>query len=196
MKITYKDNPLESTIELDESEQRELWLKIKIQELEYLLECAYFESNKEDFDISCIRKEVDMDYWESTAVGQKSKIDLRVDEIFNYHLDDLTSSHAGDCTCYPCSCCKCHAERLLGIDTIKGLSKHKASYILSAFKEFNTIDGVINSLENYIPDRAKYGWSRVSDKQWDTHALAAVECAKHAGEWLKQYKQNYLNALN
>ena len=58
MKITYKDNPLETIIELDESGQRELWLKIKIQELEYLLEDAYFAANAKNFDIDSIRKEV------------------------------------------------------------------------------------------------------------------------------------------
>ena len=33
MKITYNKNPLLTTVELDENEKKELWYKIKIQEM-------------------------------------------------------------------------------------------------------------------------------------------------------------------
>ena len=56
MKITYNQNPLKTTIELTEEEQREYWLKIKVEqmiwiivEIEYYLEALdekYFNLKK------------------------------------------------------------------------------------------------------------------------------------------------------
>lgn len=119
-------------------------------------------------------------------------MDRRVDEIFNYYIDNLKGSHAGDCTCCPCSCEKCHAEVLLGIDTIKGLPKHAANAIESESKKFNSIDEVINSLDNYVPDRTEGGWDKETDERWNHFVPRFIEHSKLACEWLKHYKEDKL----
>lgn len=192
MKIIYKDNPLTTVIELSESEQSDFWLKLKIQELEYLLESAWFEANKSDFDIKVIRKDLDIDYW-CPEVNPPSKLDNRIDEIFAYSIAYLKGSHVGNCTAVPCSCSKCHAEELLGINTIQGLSKYEASMINREFSKFSTIDEVIESLENYIPDKTRGGWHTVSDERFNEVSITFKAQAKSAASWLKRYKLEKLS---
>jgi hypothetical protein len=190
MKIIYQDNPLSTIIELTESEKRELWLKIKISELEYLLESAWFEATNKKPDIEAIKNDLDIDYWCSD--DEKSKLDNRVDEMFDWYLDDLKGIHCGDCTCVPSSCSKCHVEQLLGIDTIEGLPKHSASSIEYAFREFKTIDEAIESLENYVPDKSKGGWNTESDERWNHFVPIFIKHANEAAAWLKHYKSEKL----
>jgi hypothetical protein len=64
-------------------------------------------------------------------------------------VEALQDFHLGDCTCDACRCIKCHAESLLGIDTIEGLGKHSARKIFGAFGGFEnnkTIGKAIASL--------------------------------------------------
>jgi len=192
MKIIYQDNPLDTIVELTESDQKEFWLKIKIAEMENILESAWLESNKTYYDIEKIRKDVDVDYWSSDD-NTKTKLDERVDELFDIYISELNGSHIGDCTCVPCSCTKCHAEELLGINTIQGLKKHAASMIESAFSEYKTIDEAIYSLENYVPDRTKGGWDSESDERWECARPTFIEQANDAANWLKRYKVEKLN---
>jgi hypothetical protein len=192
MKIIYQDNPLDTIVELTESGQKEFWLKIKIAEMENILESAWLESNKTYYDIEKIRKDVDIDYWSSDD-NTKTKLDERVDELFDIYMTVLNGSHVGDCTCVPCSCTKCHAEELLGINTIQGLKKHAACMIESAFSEYKTIDEAIYSLENYVPDRTKGGWDSESDERWECARPTFIEQANDAANWLKRYKVEKLN---
>jgi hypothetical protein len=192
MKIIYQDNPLDTVVELSESDRKEFWLKIKISEMENILESAWLESNKTYYDIEKIRKDLDIDYWSSDD-NTKTKLDERVDELFDIYIAELNGSHVGDCTCVPCSCTKCHAEDVLGINTIQGLKKHVASVIESAFNEYKTIDDAIYSLENYVPDRSKGGWDSASDEQWECARPSFYKHAAEAAMWLKNYKVEKLN---
>ena len=117
MKITYHQNPLWTTVELDDHEKKELWYKIKIAEMEDLAFGAYFHLNEGDkhYDPKEARKELDPEYW---CTDEKSKLDERVDTLHAAYLNELMTSHGGDCTCFACSCMKCQSESIVGIDTI------------------------------------------------------------------------------
>src|SRR6185369_3125953 len=57
-----------------------------------------------------------------------------LDQHVSDYVVELAGEHSGDCVCFPCSCVKCHAESLLGVDTIPGLGKHSAYKVGAAFK--------------------------------------------------------------
>jgi hypothetical protein len=64
--------------------------------------------------------------------------------------------------------------------------------IESAFSEYKTIDEVIHSLENYVPDKTKGGWDSESDERWEKVSPEFIEQAKDTANWLKKYKTEKL----
>lgn len=213
MKITYNKNPLCTTVELDEHEKKELWYKIKCNELVDLLFDAHFHLQDETkwFDLDKARKALEPKYylededengienlksrlaaddWPSRAEG----LNARVTMLQEHYIQELMGFHIGDCTCVPCSCSKCHAEGLLGINTLKGLGKHSAYKIDGAFGKNNerSIDEALESLKNYStePPADLTGWDKVGD--WEKHVPRWTAEAKAAYEWLKQYNENFL----
>jgi hypothetical protein len=134
MKITYNKNPLRTTVELDEHEKEILWYKVKVKEMEEDMLSAQFHLTQEKYyDMNKVKEHLDPEYFMSNGPGEeKSGLDQRVDMLTTFYISQLMGWHCGDCTCVPCSCLKCAAEELIGIDTIKGLSKHQATKIDSA----------------------------------------------------------------
>ncbi len=196
MKITYNKNPLWTTVELDEQEKRELWYKIKVKEMEELLFDAYFHLREKDkhFNLESARKAVEPDYYLGVTDNEKSDIDKRCDEMLEYYLAELQANHVGDCTCVACSCMKCHAEDLLGINTTKGLGKHSAYKINAAFgnKNEKTIEEALEFLNNYNPIKGD-AWSKFSQEEFDKHVPRWTAEAKLAYDWLLKYKNEKLN---
>ncbi len=194
MKITYHKNPLYTTVELAEHEKKELWYKIKIEELQNLLFEAHFHFKEGQFqDMKRVQESLNPDYYlDEEKPEQKSKLDERCDELLNYYLDELKSFHSGDCTCVPASCLKCVAERTLGIDTIPGLKKHSSYKIDGAFGKNNekTIDEAIESLANYTPVKGE-SWNQFSQEEFDKHVPRWTAEAKNAHDWLVHYKNTY-----
>ncbi len=188
MKITYNKNPLYTTIELDEQEKKDFWNQIKIREMEDLLFDVHFHLEEgEYFDIEKARKAVNPDYY---LTDEKSPLEKRCDMLLETYLEELQSFHIGDCTCVAWSCMKCHAESILGIDTIKGLPKHSAYKINSAFGEKNskTIEEAIEYLANYEPTATWEGWEQ--------HVPRWKAEAKVAHDWLVNYKNEHFNSQN
>ena len=199
MKITYDENPLNTIIELDEHDTEVLWLKIKIDQMTWLLHGAHFylterEGKYNNFDLNRARQECDPDYLYNEEGGKEnSKIDQRVDEIMEYYVDALKNAHCGDCTCVAMSCDKCHAEDLLGINTTKRLGQHEGSSIFEAFGEGpendwtkqRSIDEAIVHLENFDPTADWEGWEAHADR-WKAEAASAAE-------WLKKYRDEHFH---
>lgn len=197
MKITYNKNPLFTTIDLDENDKKELWYKIKVAELEELLSSTHFylEEGKY-FNLERARKEADPEYY---CTDEKSPLDKRCDELLEHYVSELQSRHIGDCTCLACSCSKCHAESLVGIDTIPGLGKHSAHKIDGAFGKHNekTIDEAIDSLANYDPkpsDPNSDGWKKLGGYEQYIPRWKAE--AKNAHDWLVNYKNEHFKDTN
>lgn len=212
MKITYNENPLKSVVELDEHEKKELWYKIKVEEMVELLFEAHFcllENNyssrswivrrlRETWykflgqplilsrDVKRAKDAVDPSYYLAEHRGERAKMDERVDELFDWYVHSLQDIHGGDCNCIPASCPKCHAESLVGIDTMPGLGKHEAAKIDAYFGKGLNIDGVITALENWELDELKHEGYEPHFERWRNEA-------KNACEWLKGYKAEHFS---
>lgn len=170
MKIEYALNPLNSIITLDEKDKEILLLKIKIELLEDNMLMAQFNLRENALNIN---KAYDLlELYEED--GDTHLIDKRAQHMLSYYLDSLSDSHWGDCTCVPCSCTKCHAERMLGIDTTPGLGKYAGYYIANAFSFYDK-----GSLTTFSPKEAILRLKQIS-KQSEPHAKAAIA-------WLENY---------
>lgn len=191
MIIKYNKNPLLTKVELNEFEKKELWYKIKIEELNDLLFDAHY-SLKNNKEISDIKKGLEPSYYLNENDDGKSELDLHCDYLLNLYLEELQSSHAGDCICFPCSCAKCHVEYLLGIDTIKGLGKHSAYKINNAFGKDNvlSIEDALNHLKNYeiVIDNPEQ-WKSVGG--YEQHIPRWKQEAELAYKWLLEYNKTY-----
>lgn len=191
MKITYAQNPLYTTIELDEHEKKELWYKVKIEEMVNLLFVAHFYLKEKYYNLERVKKAVEPGYYLDEKHGKKCGLDERVDMIVNELVQELMLPHCGDCTCVPCSCMKCYAENLLGIDTTKGLGKYMANKINDAFEQSNekvSLDEAIRRLENYEPKAEWEGWEPYAPR-WKAEAAQALE-------WLKNYRDTHFKESN
>ncbi len=183
MKIIYKENPLETVVELDDSEKELIRLKVRA---ETIFEDAYMASyylREDKFDLEKVRAYIGY-------ISRPKELEEHLEELTNGYLESLQSSHCGDCVCFACSCEKCYAESKIGIDTISGLGSHSANKIMYEFREHKTIDEVINSLDNYNPVMGECWKDNV--ERWKSHLPRWKEEAKVAAEWLKNYKKEHL----
>jgi hypothetical protein len=203
LKITWNKNPLFTTIELDDHEKQIFWYKIKVKEMENYMFSAHFHLEEgQYYDLSRARKSLDPEFFLSAETDQeeRSGLDKRVDELLEMYLNDFMGSHCGDCTCVPMSCTKCHGESILGIDTIKGISKHSLHKIEGAFGKNNerSINEAIAQLENY-GEKLLEGPSKDDDPVWkkvggwSAHVPRWTAEAKHAQEWLVNYRAEHLD---
>lgn len=195
MKIIWNQNPLRTVVELDEHEKEVLWYKVKIQEMEELLYTAHFHLTPDYgyFNAAKVQQACDPSYFISDEYNKDkpSLINQTVDERHKTYLDALQGSHDGDCICHACSCIKCHAEQLLGVDTILGLRKHQAAAIHQAcggWKEQIPIEQAIKTLEEYDAHKRIPQW-KGEQKWYDKWNLDH----KQAAEWLKMYKNTHFS---
>ena len=206
MKITYTENPLRTTVELDAADRELLWWKIKAAEIEELLFSVHCSLDGQLFEVDIARAKrcADPAYYMAENDGEKSKLDIRVDRILYWCLRELQSSHCGDCTCQPASCLKCRAEAYIGIDTISGVGKHELRAIESAFTVKlpdgtagqRTIAEALEVLRTYKPDLVMpASWEpHYTQEYYDSCAERWKGEAAEAYEWLKGYKEKYFNA--
>lgn len=197
MKITYTPNPLRTTVELDEHEKKEFWYKLKLERYEERMFSAHFSlEDGEYFDIARARNEVDPKYWLDDG---REKIDQHITEYQNYYINALLDIHMGDCTCCASSCPKCHAEHLLGIDTIKGLGKFEGSKVFHVFWKDNnpdpnserTLDEVITLMD--VPYKPVKGpaWDKFSQADFEVHIPRWQMEHDRALAWLKRYRDEH-----
>lgn len=175
MNIVYTENPLCTRVELDEHEAKQFWASIKMAEMEELLFDAHFHMQDDRWnDMDAARRAVDPDYYMNEEDDKPTKLDQRVQVLYEHYMDELVSSHGGDCTCFPMSCSKCHAENKLGLDTIKGLGKYSGNYIFGVFRR----EGVATCAQAIASMQAQDELSDIGKK-----ALA----------WLIEYQATKLN---
>ena len=127
MRYIYYPNPLRTRVYLDDQEKEIFRLKYKEEYLKDIIFGVKYRLDKDPNDkLECPNPhrngktnwELAKDEIPDNIYGDE--FDEHIDEMANYYLNDLENGyHVGDCTCVPCSCSKCHAEYLIGIDTIK-----------------------------------------------------------------------------
>ena len=210
MKITYNKNPLRTTVELDEQDKAAFRIKILLKEYEDFFYEAYFTTKSHDWLNSIANDPTKvltheqrlaqvadrLDYWMDPEDGTKTKLNEHVDTLQQHYIEELMSSHCGDCTCVPCSCIKCHAESILGIDTIPGVGKHLLYKIAGAFGKNNekTIDEAIESLANYVviaptdPEKIA-AWELAGG--YEQYIPRWTAEAKQAHDWLANYRETH-----
>jgi hypothetical protein len=198
MNIVWAPNPLLTTIVLDEQEKRFFRERLRSKYLEDRIEGAYFaldpafrerrKTTLEQAVASAIR-ELD---WEFTTCDEErdgKTIETYLDERLASFLEDLVDRHVGDCTCVPCSCTKCYAENLLGINTLEGLGKHEASKIGWAFDGGASIEEAVGKLRDYKPVYTPNpNWP---EEQWRVHVPRWIEEGLRAHAWLESYRQKH-----
>jgi len=191
MKIIWKENPLHTVVELDELDKKELWYRIKIEELTTTILSAEFDLK--DNRIDDAKKELDQKYF--FPVEGKSELDQLIDQLHEAFVGDLQSSHAGDCVCFPCTCIKCCAERLLGINTIKGLGKHEANKIDGAFGENRSISEAIEYLRTNQSEKNAdidpSSWKHTNPELWAASQPRWNKERERALAWLIKYKEEH-----
>ena len=191
MKIIWTPNPLATVVELDEHDRALLWHRLKIERLEEQIVQAHFDINPETrewHNKHVKERTVDEAIAEALKMLTVDGVDDRISKNSTDYANELAAKHSGDCTCVPCSCLKCHAETLMGVDTIAGLGKHEASYIEGAFAEDRTIAQALDYLKDYRPTKGK-GWERHTEEEFQIHVPRWVEEAKGAYAWLEKYRE-------
>lgn len=187
MRIEYHQNPLRTKVYLDEKDKEIFRLKIEQEVLfETLYSVHYHLSKSETPNIERAKDE-------ASLVGG-GDYDKYIDQLLEAYTQDLLHSHIGDCTCVPCSCSKCHAEYILGIDTIEGLGKHLAYKIDSAFSRednaFVTIDEAIESLSIPLSEEPNEHYKTHPEMykqylpKWQKERISARD-------WLINYKKTH-----
>ncbi len=160
MNIIWNENPLKTVVELDATEK--LLLREKYKSYYLLEECLYgayyelttdFRAEERTDRERIVRAVKDMrinyvlgdETW-----GGKSFEDYLTEQV-DIFVEELAGEHFGDCVYQACSCIKCFAEALMGIDTLAGM--HWGAYkIASSFQvEGATLNSAIEALRTYDP---------------------------------------------
>lgn len=182
MQIHWHHNPLRTTIHLNDVEKEIFKLKVKIEEFEEAVGMAsvYLE-----------KRENGKFYDPAKAYHylENARHDDLGDREYKLLLNELENGeHWGDCTCEPASCPRCRAEEVLGIDTLKGLSKHGARKISGMFSdESRSLDDVIALLRDYEPVRSG-GWLSRPEEEFAQHVPAWKAQSTAAANWLTAYR--------
>lgn len=183
MLVKWHENPLKSQIYLDAHEKQEIWLKSKLEQFEWAL--TRVKIDLDDNNIERVKKRINYEY----LVG--GDVDKEIDERLKEYIEALQDTHLGDCTCFATSCVKCHAESLLGFSTIIGLGGHEAHKIEYAFEKFETVDKVLNHLQNYEVGPKPDTWPK--DLDYDIHIPRWKKESERAYKWLKNYTENHFS---
>jgi hypothetical protein len=214
MKITWNENPMATKIELDEREQAEFKLKIRLHILEERFSEAHFDIDEHHIafcnkhnpagftleqGLADARQALSLQWLYDEGEYKGKGLTARTEELFGYYLNELSSEHVGDCTCVPASCCKCAAEGFLGIDTIEGISKSMGNKISSAFcykdgDEWKSRNGreVLKELRTYEPKfDPKGSWGPDGEARFNSYIPKWKEEAKKSYDWLVEYYRSH-----
>jgi hypothetical protein len=200
MRIIWATNPLETRVELNESDRLLLHERLKTEYLENKIVAVSLELDLKRHTESTLENRIaaalqtlDVNYSLDGIKRKNKTLNQWLSERVVEYEKSLLDKHFGDCTCLPCSCLKCHAEYMLNIDTIDGLDKHSAYKIDAAFKGNASINEAIERLASYQPIYNPA--SKWSKEDWEKHVSRWIEEAKQARKWLVAYKDMYLGGI-
>jgi hypothetical protein len=185
MKIEWNENPLKSVIELDDRDKEVFRLKVKIKMLEEVIGTAWVYLKDDD---SKRDKEYAIQQLHDAAFTDD--FEEEVDQQYEWYLHALSEPHCGDCTCVPATCMKCLAEDIAGVNTIKGLPKHSATYFQSSTK---SIDEMLEHLSQPTDRTARKGFEKYTKEQYEALCQGWDKHREYARNWLRKYKEEHFN---
>lgn len=203
MKVIYGEDPFNVSVVLDETEKMQLWYLIKINKLEELMFEAHYFMKENDHER--VKAVVDPKYY---CTDDRSPLDKSTDASHQMYLEELeVGTHCGDCICVPCSCSRCWAESIVGIDTLPGLGKHQASGVDKAYRDqfreegTRSIDNSIERLRNFDARKAIADWGSEVLARYtpeDIDDLVERWTREHAQglEWLVSFKETKANTID
>lgn len=184
MKIHYHRNPFKSKITLTSIEKKELLYKLTIKRLHSMMDMAsayLSRSRPRLFNPEKALNSVNIQY--RSANGElPSQFDLQCQQEFDEMLKALSGEHLGDCVQVACSCTKCEAESLLGINTLPNMHQKTGGLLFEAFRLENEEDS------HDDPERAMSYLQDLRNKSIDN--TSEVDAAIR---WLTAYRILYCN---
>jgi hypothetical protein len=191
MKINWHQNPLKTTIDVDNQDKQMILLALQNEQYSEIL-CSIDNwlqrKTRKDAEPTIEKIHEKIREWGEICNMTADHEDVQI------VIEDLQHGHGGDCTCWPMACSKCMAESFLGIDTIKGLGKHEAAKIMSAFGKNGdkTIDEALEALKTpYDYEKRHSSWEKYSREEYEKHIPRWEVEKKKAIEWLEKYKQEH-----
>jgi len=193
MEVLWHENPLRTSIKLTDDEKEVYRLRVSIDEMRDAIWTArfYLDGSKDYYDVGKARRELNV-------IDGNGEL---VESPYEWMMTELARGvHVGDCTCLPSSCGKCHAESVLGVDTIRGLGKHEAARLQSLFGGYGGapergISEVIQMLTEQIgqPFAKPEKWP---DKVgWEKHIPRWTEETRRALRWLTEYRDAHFSGV-
>ena len=182
MEIEWKENPFDTIIHLDTRDKAYLRLAGKEKLVREMLYCCKFYYVEKSLDL---KNPLGQHHHKRMIELTSEKLEDMAMEQYNYNIAALNERHMGDCVCMPCTCERCMAESLLGIDTIKGLFGHEANHVLDAFEKFGNREDVLNHLMDYHPGPMPEIWK--DEKAYVACIPRWRQEARNAYEWLLNY---------
>lgn len=158
-KFEYKDNPLENKIHLSWVGIHTFKFLFVVYELskKIIITKSYLSKNIDDKELQYLKKDLDIDdFFNFTEYEPLMAVEDYFQQLHGQKiLDSLQGSHNGDCVKQPSSCLKCHAEELLGIDSLLSDDRYVTYFINSAFTKTQCLSDAINNLKSI-----KNNWHR------------------------------------
>lgn len=185
MEVKYSQNPMHSLIILTDVEKEQFRNTIlkDILEEELITIDIYIQGKiKLPDGYESIEDYAKKEVKRLSEMFEDDELDQEVEHQFEWMIEQLEQGyHVGDCTCVPASCGKCHAEYLLGFDTIKGLGKHEGAKLSGYFhsKPDATAKDCLEHLKNN-PVVATEDWHHGHIERWNKERENVIE-------WLKEY---------
>lgn len=198
MRIIYNENPLRTVVELDAQDREVLWLKVKVEELQDKLFDVHFHlTEPQYFNVTTAQKAADPEKYIKEDDQEKTPLDERVDMMFEYYVKSLADTHVGDCTKVACSCLKCRAEGILGVDTLTPSPGSGALHAISgAFGKNTTLSEAIAYLKSYRVDATKPdSWKHSAQEEYASHIKRWEKQASDAYEYLRQYAEQHFPGI-
>lgn len=198
MKFEYAINPMETKVFLDDADRKYLRLAIRLEAaLDAISYTRLLEKLEKPEDIERYRGYVKG--YMDTAYDE-DHVSAKIDEQVKMYEEELLSGHMGDCVCFACSCMKCWAEGLMGINTIKGLGQHEAHKIDMCFTDTSgekwkrrdaTAAQVLEDLAKPIRREKPDSWENHTQEQYESHIPRWERERENALKWYQNYVKEH-----